>query len=97
MLAAPIGLLRIPARIMGFRLVSRPWGQLSGRVFRGALVIAFVASVPGKSRQSLFFGLFSFGFFDYMEGLAGVRWHPVGCVGVCLACSVTHRRRYGFR
>ena len=31
------------------------------------------------------------------EGLAGVRWHPVGCLGVCLACSVTHRKRYGFR
>ena len=27
------------------------------------------------------------------EGLAGVRWHPVGCVGACLACSVTHRKR----
>ena len=55
-------------------------------------VQAFVASVPGKSRQSLFFGLFSFGFFDYMEGLAGVRSISLRCVGVCLACSVTHRK-----
>ena len=57
----------------------------------------FVASVPGKSRQSLFFGLCGFGFFDFMEGLAGVRSISLRCRGVCLACSVTHRQRYGFR
>ena len=54
MLAAPIGLLRIPARILGFRLAFRPWRQMSGRVFRGALVQAFVASVPGNNRSDSF-------------------------------------------
>ena len=39
---------------------------------------AFVASVPGKSRQSLFFGLYGFGLFDFMEGLAGVRGVQLG-------------------
>ena len=31
------------------------------------------------------------------EGLAGVRGIRSGCLGVCQACSVTHRKRYGFR
>ncbi len=43
------------------------------------MALAFVASVPGKDRQSLFFGLYGFGFFDFMEGLAGVRGIRSGC------------------
>ena len=43
------------------------------------MALAFVASVPGKDRQSLFFGLYGFGFVDFMEGLAGVRGIRSGC------------------
>ena len=31
------------------------------------------------------------------EGLAGVQGILVGASGACLACSVPHRKRYGFR
>ena len=44
----------------------------------GRPVFAFVASVPGKNGQSLCFGLYGFGFFEFIEGLAGVRGIQLG-------------------
>ena len=77
MLAAPIGrlVMRISGIIGSFcRLPLAPaWSAGCSRVSS----LAFVASVPGKSRQSLFFGLCGFGFFE-LRGIGRSPGHPFG-------------------
>ena len=52
---------------------------------------------PGRTGSPSFLDCVVLEFFEFMEGLAGVRSISMRCRGVCLACSVTHRKRYGFR
>ena len=83
MLAASIGLFPLLTLALVIRSLSRPTALVPMTSRSPSLVSPFVASVPGKSRQSLFFGLCGSGFFD-LRGIGRSPGYPFGMPPECV-------------